>query len=75
MAQVEIEELVKARILEERRILRAGTAYRMARLGLLKTYRVGVKGGGVRFRISEVVAALEKLAQAAGTAPKDAAGR
>lgn len=73
MAETEIEELVKARVLEERRILKAGTAYRMARIGLLKTYRVGEKSGGVRFRVSEVLAALEKLGQTAGTAPRDAA--
>jgi len=63
MAQAEIEELVKARVLEERHILKAGTAYKMSRLGLLKTYRVGAKSGGVRFRISEVLAALEQLGQ------------
>lgn len=73
MAHVEIEELVKARVLEERRILKAGTAYRMARLGLLKTYRVGAKSGGVRFRVSEVLAALRKLGETTGTAPRDAA--
>lgn len=66
MAQIEIEELVNARVLEDRQILKAGTAYRMARLGLLKTYRVGVKRGGVRFRISEVLQALEKPAEPAG---------
>lgn len=73
MAQAEIEELVKARVLEERKILKAGTAYKMQRLGLLPAYRVGVKSGGVRFRVSEVLAALEKLGQTAGTAPRDAA--
>ncbi len=73
MAQQEVEELVKARVLEERRILKTGTAYRMARLGLLKTYRVGAKATGVRFRLSEVLAALEQLGKAAGTEPRDAA--
>lgn len=73
MAQAEIEELVSARVLEELRILKAGTAYRMSRMGLLRTYRVGAHGGGVRFRVSEVLAALEKLGQMAGTAPRDAA--
>lgn len=67
MAQVEIEELVKAQILEERRILKAGTAYKMARAGLLKSYRIGVRGRGVRFRVSEVLAALEKLGETTGT--------
>ena len=73
MAQAEIDELVTARYLEERRILKAGTAYRMSKLGVLKIYRVGTKGGGVRFRVSEVLAALEKLGQTAGTAGKGAA--
>lgn len=73
MAQAEIEELVKARTLEERGLIKAGTCYKMARLGLFKTYRVGAKGGGVRFRVSEVLAGLEKLGQTAGTAPKDRA--
>lgn len=52
------EILVTAAQLERRGILRRGTVFRMARLGLIPAYRVGVKGRGLRFSIPEVLAAL-----------------
>ncbi len=55
-------ELVSAGVLEERGILSRGTAYRMARLGHIPSYSVGVTGRGIRFRIEEVMAALRRPA-------------
>lgn len=52
------EPLVGAREIAARQIAKRETLYRMARLGLVPSYRVGAKGGGVRFRVSEVLAAL-----------------
>ena len=68
------ERGVKARELERREILKAGTAYRMAKAGLIPCRRVGAKSGGVEFNPAEVIAALKGLAatKIAGT-PKDAA--
>ena len=54
------EILVTAAQLERRGILRRGTVFRMARLGLIPAYRVGVKGRGLRFSIPEVLAALKQ---------------
>ncbi len=53
-------ELVTAAVLEQRGILRKGTAFKMAKAGLLISYRCGVKGRGVRFRVDEVLAALRR---------------
>ena len=54
------ETLVSAAALEERGILPKGTAYRMAKAGLIPSYTVGTKGRGVRFRVEEVLAALRR---------------
>ena len=51
-------ELLSARQLEERGVMRRGTAFRMAKIGRLPFYRVGVAGGGIRFRLDEVLNAL-----------------
>ena len=59
-------ELVSAVVLEEHGILSKETAYRMAKAGRIPSYSVGAKGGGVRFRIEEVLAALRRPA---GRAP------
>lgn len=53
-----IEELVSASELDERHILSKGTAYKMSALGLIPSYRIGCKKRGVKFRVSEVLAAL-----------------
>jgi excisionase family DNA binding protein len=66
------EPLVKARVIRQQTNVPEGTIYRMARKKLIKSYRIGEKGGGVRFRVSEVLAALERLAETAGTAGKGA---
>jgi excisionase family DNA binding protein len=55
-----VQELVSAAALEARGILSRGTAYRMAKAGLLPSYTVGTKGRGVRFRIDEVLEALRR---------------
>lgn len=54
------EPLVSARTLEEKQILPKGSAYRLAKQGLIPCFTVGTKGRGVRFRISEVVEALRR---------------
>ncbi len=59
-------ELVSAVVLEKQGILLKGTAYRMAKAGRIPCYAVGAKGGGVRFRIEEVLAALRQPVVAEG---------
>ena len=54
------EPLVSARELEEKKILPKGSAYKLAKQGLIPCFSVGAKGRGVRFRISEVVEALRR---------------
>ena len=54
------EPLVSARTLEEKQILPKGSAYRLAKQGVIPCFSVGTKRRGVRFRISEVVAALRR---------------
>ena len=54
------EPLVTARALEEKGILPKGSAYKLAKQGLIPCFTVGAKRRGVRFRISEVVEALRK---------------
>ncbi|MCC2643283.1 MAG: hypothetical protein K0S45_3696 [Nitrospira sp.] len=54
------EALVKAEVLEAKGILPKYSAYRLARMGLIPCFAVGAKHRGVRFRVSEVVAALRK---------------
>lgn len=63
MTETEREEGgVKARELERRKILKAGTAYKMAKAGLIPFRRVGAKAGSVEFNPAEVIAALKDLA-------------
>lgn len=50
--------LVTAQQLEAQGIIKKGTAYRMAAAGKLIHYKVGCAGGGIRFRVDEVLAAL-----------------
>lgn len=57
------QELVTAGVLEARGIMSKGTAYRMAREGLVPCYAVGTKGRGIRFRVDEVLAALRRPAK------------
>jgi hypothetical protein len=52
--------LVTAAGLEERGILKKGTAYRMAKLKLIPCSYIGPKRGGVRFDPREVLAALKR---------------
>jgi len=51
------EPLVTAKALE---VLKPGTAWKMAKAGQLPFYQVGVGGRGIRFRRSEVLAALRR---------------
>jgi hypothetical protein len=52
------QALVTASGLEERGILKKGTAYRMAKLNLIPYAKVGVKGTGIRFSPLAVIEAL-----------------
>lgn len=53
-------ELVTASVLEERGILKKGTAYRMAKLNLIPFAKVGPKRRGIRFSPADVLAALRQ---------------
>ena len=53
-------ELVTAADLEARGILKKGTAFRMAKAGLLPAYYCGTKKRGVRFSVAEVLAAMRR---------------
>lgn len=55
-----IEPLSKAKEIEAATHVPIATLYAMERAGLVQSYRVGLKRGGVRFRLSEVIAALAK---------------
>ncbi len=57
-------ELVTAAVLEDRGILKKGTAYRMAKLNLIPFAKVGPKRSGIRFSPMEVLAALKRCGQA-----------
>jgi excisionase family DNA binding protein len=63
-------ELVTAAVLEERGILKRGTAYKMLQANLLTAYRVGAKGRGIRFKVDEVLAALRRPAATEQAAPQ-----
>jgi len=54
------EPLVTANDLEDKRILKRSTAYRLAKSGAIPSYCVGPMKSGVRFRISEVLNALRR---------------
>jgi hypothetical protein len=56
------DALVTAAGLEERGILKKGTAYRMAKLKLIPCSYVGPKREGIRFSPPEVLAALRRPA-------------
>ncbi|MBX3328300.1 MAG: hypothetical protein U0223_08265 [Nitrospira sp.] len=62
--------LVTADELETLGILRRGTAFRMAKAGLIPSYQCGVKGRGVRFRADEVLAALRRPAASEKAVPE-----
>ncbi len=57
------QRLVTAAELEQLGILKKGTAYKMSAAGLVPSYLCGKKGGGVRFRVDEVLAALRRPAR------------
>lgn len=60
------EPLETAAELERAKILKKSASYKMAKLGLIPSYSVGLKRRGVRFRRSEVLAALRRPAVDAG---------
>lgn len=61
------DQLVTAQELEARGVMKKGTAYRMASKSQLPHYRLGCAGGGIRFRVDEVLAALRRPASERGT--------
>lgn len=56
----EIVPPVTASELERLRILKKGTAYKMAKRGLIPHIRVGPKRGGVRFIPADVIKAITR---------------
>jgi hypothetical protein len=56
----ESEPLETATELELAGIVKRGSAYKLAKLGIIPSYLVGPKQTGVRFRRSEVLAALRR---------------
>ena len=52
------DQLVTAQELEDRGVMKRGTAYRMAAAGKLPHYIVGCRGRGIRFRVGEVLEAI-----------------
>jgi hypothetical protein len=56
----EKDALVSAAELEARGILKKGTAYRMAQLGLIPCSHVGAKRGGIRYSPLAVLEALRR---------------
>ena len=56
------DQLVTAQELEARGVMKKGTAYRMAAAGKLIHYKIGCAGGGIRFRVDEVLSALRRPA-------------
>jgi|CXWL01.1.fsa_nt_gi hypothetical protein len=64
------EPLETASELEQAGIIKRSCAYKLSRAGILPSYLVGPKQTGVRFRRSEVLAALRRPATA-GKVPND----
>ena len=56
------EPLETATDLERAGIVKRGSAYKLAKQGIIPSYLVGPKRTGVRFRRSEVLAALRRPA-------------
>ncbi len=56
------EPLETAAELERAGIVKRGCAYKLAKAGIIPSYAVGPKQTGVRFRRSEVLAALRRPA-------------
>jgi hypothetical protein len=54
------EPLRTAKELQAKEILKKSTAYRLAKAGIIPSYMVGTGKTGVRFRVSEVLAALRR---------------
>lgn len=57
------EPLETAAELERAGIVKRGCAYKLAKVGIIPSYAVGPKQTGVRFRRSEVLAALRRPAK------------
>jgi len=65
------EPLETAMELEQARIVKKNCAYKLARQGVIPSYLVGPKQTGVRFRRSEVLAALRRPASSQEVARND----
>ena len=64
--QVSAEPLETAVELERAGIVKRGCAYKLAKAGIIPSYGVGPKQTGVRFRRSEVLAALRRPVKSEG---------
>jgi excisionase family DNA binding protein len=60
----DIMKLKTARELFEAHGIPRGTIYRLAKAGIIPSYKMGVKGRGLRFNAEEVLQALRKPAKA-----------
>ena len=58
------KRLVDAGTLEKEHAIPKGTSYRLARSGLIPSYRIGPRLHGVRFIVEEVLDALRRPAPA-----------
>lgn len=63
LSTVAPEPLVTAQTVHEHTNLERRAIYSMAQKGLIPSYRTGANGGGVRFRISEVLSAIRRPAK------------
>lgn len=60
MVDQDDEHLETAADLEKGGIVKRGCAYKLAKAGIIPSYLVGARQTGVRFRRSEVLAALRR---------------
>ena len=64
------KRLIDAATLEKEYAIPKGTSYRLARSGLIPSYRIGPRMHGVRFIAEEVLEALRRPAPAPLVVPK-----
>jgi hypothetical protein len=57
-------KLMTARQMFEAHGIPPGMAYRLAKAGIIPSYKMGVKGRGIRFNPEEVLQALRRPAKA-----------
>jgi hypothetical protein len=60
-------KLVTARGFQENYGIRTGTLYRLAKAGIIPSYKIGVKGRGILFNPEEVLQALRRPVKSEAT--------